>query len=767
MAVSLQIILLSMILVVAIVAAAVSFAPLFTASSTNAENQGRDYSLSISTQIVQSVEKYFGRMQNTATQMVAGAKLGGWALDDTNGIMNWMNYGVTLGADSINMIFDQPTMWTAGFVTPSNVAVPDGQVVMVRYNGSHAHSYVLHMSNLSQVSFTITSNTLNFRQRQYFTVIRQTQGWGNPLVGVSLGISEAVLPCGAPIVMPNGTSVGAFYVRTRAAIIVDYFRTLQVAQTGRAMLVDPRTNNFVASNSPLDPLLATVNGVVSVANYTHVRDPLLVRVTAALGSRIMTCTPLPCVLSVGSGDSMVFVTVAGVNDSFNLNKRLVVAIPSDDFLGKIRAASKTSLGAAAGSVTALLVMSLIAVLLITRPLQRLEAKIYASATLEDDDTEDGGMSMIKEIRNIEEAYNRLQAELKKVKSFLPQSVLKQLEQQDEQDDDDDEGGLNESVAVTEVASSRKNDVRSFKTHHTNNTNISRTSHLSSEDRRKALDAGRALNTSMSVASRNCTVVMANFDRFHDLAQSSGRMTTMHTAVMTLFMSELNATKGVLDSFHGDRFMATFNASTNCASHHTKAAMFIVRVLDELHAANICDFKGLRFGAASGKALCGNLGTSSVKRFCVIGPSVNHACALLAHCRSFPDVDNLVSAESIKGMSFEYNCDLVTLCVLPHASDGTLVGTVTGKKSAKMDEWMYELQESDQARESMTGDASKDSVTVAGRVLQHLFAGRLAEAQAVLAAPAASELLRMPRVAHVAQLISLRASGQSLPVLGKC
>ncbi|CUG91036.1 mitogen-activated protein kinase, putative, partial [Bodo saltans] len=59
---------------------------------------------------------------------------------------------------------------------------------------------------------------------------------------------------------------------------------------------------------------------------------------------------------------------------------------------------------------------------------------------EDDEDNDGAAkSIFTEVLRIEEAYDKLQAELKKVKSFLPQSVLKQLEQQD---DDDDEGDVN-------------------------------------------------------------------------------------------------------------------------------------------------------------------------------------------------------------------------------------------------------------------------------------------------------------------------------------
>ncbi|CUG64601.1 Hypothetical protein, putative, partial [Bodo saltans] len=192
----------------------------------------------------------------------------------------------------------------------------------------------------------------------------------------------------------------------------------------------------------------------------------------------------------------------------------------------------------------------------------------------------------------EEAYDKLQSELKKVKSFLPQSVLKQLEQQDDDEDvdDDDEGTIHNattgSFSSASTAQRRKSrhsysdrghvtdsSRRSGSTHGTQGTKHSRTS----EERRQAIERGRTLNTSSGLASRMCTVVMTNMDGLHRHLKSPHELAGLHTRVMGVIAAQVDECKGVLDAFHGDRFTLTFNSSTNCASHCTKAAQFVLQV----------------------------------------------------------------------------------------------------------------------------------------------------------------------------------------------
>ena len=151
--------------------------------------------------------------------------------------------------------------------------------VLVKYNVSTGEAYYINTTDLTVIS-SLTS--VNYRNKQFYPLIRSHRGWGNPYIGTSLGAPEAVLPCGAPIVLPNSTSVGAFNVRTRMKVIVDYMQSLRVATTGRAMLLDPSTGYFIGNNNAADPVTKVVNGTTVVASYTDVVDPLIRKVVSTL-----------------------------------------------------------------------------------------------------------------------------------------------------------------------------------------------------------------------------------------------------------------------------------------------------------------------------------------------------------------------------------------------------------------------------------------------------------------------------------------------------
>ncbi|CUG64620.1 Hypothetical protein, putative, partial [Bodo saltans] len=170
--------------------------------------------------------------------------------------------------------------------------------------------------------------------------------------------------------------------------------------------------------------------------------------------------------------------------------------------------------------------------------------------------------------------------------------------------------------------------------------------------------------------------------------------------------------------------------------------------------------------------------------CTLGPVLNHAQLLVDMCRVY-GVTNLASGEALKGMSFEYACDNVTIGVLPGnsnpavaglASEPTsvacLIGSVRERKSAKMDEWMYELQEGESLSLTKTGNSFVDTTTALSHALEKLMegdgqrAGVLLSTVSPLGEASRTEGLLSARVEHVKQLIGLRQRGQSFPYVGQ-
>ena len=203
--ISLHVILLAMVLVVAIAAAAVSFAPLYVVALSNAEDSAKSYKLSITREIALRVEVLFDNVQSVVSTMTAAAQMGSWAEGDVASITQWMRHGVTRSeASGVNMVFDNGVVWTAGYVRPDSSAVAAGTFALVKYNTTHGIERIVGTQNLSTLSTSIFSTTTDLRTREFFPLIQSQQRWGDAFVDTSLGVAEAVvLPCGAPIVLPD------------------------------------------------------------------------------------------------------------------------------------------------------------------------------------------------------------------------------------------------------------------------------------------------------------------------------------------------------------------------------------------------------------------------------------------------------------------------------------------------------------------------------------------------------------------------------------
>lgn len=177
--ISLRIVLTSMVLLVAIVATVVSFVPLYVASMDSATLSAEEFSEIIAVEIAEKIEKTLSTLQNAATVMTSAAKLGAWSPDDVPSIRKWMNYGVGLGADSVNMIFDDNITWTAGHVKPDTTVVNLTELVLIKYNTTFGEMYIVNATDLTTISGpTFFPGDPNFKSKPFYPSIRANQSWG-------------------------------------------------------------------------------------------------------------------------------------------------------------------------------------------------------------------------------------------------------------------------------------------------------------------------------------------------------------------------------------------------------------------------------------------------------------------------------------------------------------------------------------------------------------------------------------------------------------
>jgi class 3 adenylate cyclase len=696
---SLKFAVIMVIVTVAAVCSTVAFVPLYNEATDAAEQMAMNYMQSVSSDVNRSVSEYFHASQAVVSTMAGGSRFGGFERNDTTSVLRWLGYGTTLaGADLVSFIFDLPDpIWTASFVSPTSQQAPAGAFFATRYNTTHGNISLVNTTTLNIISQQVTDEPAPFRSRPYYPIIRSRQGWGMSFIGIVLGTNESVLPCGAPLYTQDGVGVGAVYLRTRQQVIQSHFVNISIAQTGQAMLVDPQTALLVASTSALDPVILPNGTSFRVPFYTDLRDPLLSFVVGVLGPTLFHCV-VPCSTIVGEGDSSVYVMVTSVNDTYGLEKRLVIAVPSEDFLGEIRKGTRLSIILTTVATAVLLVAGTLAVVWVTSSLDTLRQQLQCTKTLEGLDNDTSPQSLFTEIHSIEVAFDKLRVELKKMRSFLPQSVLELV--------GDSVGSDEESVVVLlpekKIIEDNEllDDLRAASTTEID-VPVSATPRTVTRQRRRNIIQD-SLNMECVLVSRRVTVVASNFKGFHELLQRIGPMElhAFHSQLLSLTVQLTKEHFGVIQSISGDHFVMSWNAATHRRTHISAATQFVVAMQQRLRAPSfgqryVCGHREspeissmaaeyaadrvsikMVFGLATGVALCGNFGCDAIKQPGIIGPVVQQAFALNHQCVAEQAVA-LMNEEASKIVNKEFALVHWNYVMLPQDSVATLISLVLG------------------------------------------------------------------------------------------
>ncbi|CUG92148.1 adenylate cyclase, putative [Bodo saltans] len=284
-----------------------------------------------------------------------------------------------------------------------------------------------------------TSNRFNVAIRPYTPVFQQagyTLRWSPIYIGVTYRATRTSSIGFGSSWGTSGGHQGNVSARNTVGIhgytkdVVSFFKTLKIAKTGVAFLVDVASRAFVGGNIADESLRfepTIVNGSASPTLTTpqlmlleQLQDPRVVDVIHAASSShnvsqnmLLTCTSdhageggdPSCLLAYDHGTKRIYrmrdsssfslvenvvsvVHISEVRDEFGLNMRLVIIIPSDDFVGAMRAGVIQSLVAASVAITALMVfVAAVTQLWLLRPLGEI-ARVLSKIVdcVGDDDT---------------------------------------------------------------------------------------------------------------------------------------------------------------------------------------------------------------------------------------------------------------------------------------------------------------------------------------------------------------------------------------------
>jgi class 3 adenylate cyclase len=189
-------------------------------------------------------------------------------------------------------------------------------------------------------------------------------------------------------------------------------------------------------------------------------------------------------------------------------------------------------------------------------------------------------------------------------------------------------------------------------------------------------AGPGPNTGAAIfAPRSVSIICVNTVGFHAAALRDGAaaLSQISETLTAIVVAAVAAERGVVDSFHGDQFLLTFNAAAPCATHATRAPRCALRIAQKTsaqitttqiglgafrpdfsaeatdHSVNNSSTNNGSFaasataaaalivtaGVATGPARCGTLGCRDSRRFSIVGAPVPQAAALERIVRRHP------------------------------------------------------------------------------------------------------------------------------------
>jgi class 3 adenylate cyclase len=144
-------------------------------------------------------------------------------------------------------------------------------------------------------------------------------------------------------------------------------------------------------------------------------------------------------------------------------------------------------------------------------------------------------------------------------------------------------------------------------------------------------------SSGATSVRLASVVAINMVGFHGVAlrDSAARLVSISEALTSLVVHAVGEERGVVDSFHGDHFLLTFNVASSCAAHIIRASVCALRIGQR--AAGAFGELGLRIagGVATSPVRLGNLGCKDSRRFSIVGAAVPKSFVLEGLVRRHP------------------------------------------------------------------------------------------------------------------------------------
>ena len=492
----------------------------------------------------------------------------------------------------------------------------------------------------------------------------------------------------------QGNCTGALGLDVNIENVVDILRDEIPSTPGSTVaLYELNSQQLLASNAPF-PGFDNATGLAYPMDATP--DPLLNRAFAHV---MATCPETTCNTTVIDFEDYVLSAVR-VREEYNMNMLMLELTPRSHYYRDGERSRNAGIILCVVVIVIIIASCIIIWIAISNSLKDLQEEMKLAAVMRNDQVQPQS-SVIMEVDNMAREFNQMNSQLLAARPFMPRSLLCQ------NDTDDEEEPLLDIVpAATEDGRSVQSGLS-----HGKYTQASVRAAAETESRhssRRAAMAHGALKTTTSVTSKYCAVMYVNFTGFHLLlkahsTKSSQTFCDKYHHLVTMVESAVNAHRGVVDYFHGDRFVITFGAAKLCGSPLTKAAQTAIAIRDI--AAGMEFIQGVSIGIDAGGMTLGNIGSTSLMKFSTVGHQFSRAIYLESVARGLCHANNAAATPSAdrslilipKGCIGELSIafHLAPIGVAPASPNGDGVDavaayTIVAPVASGGDEWLYEV-----------------------------------------------------------------------------
>jgi hypothetical protein len=149
------------------------------------------------------------------------------------------------------------------------------------------------------------------------------------------------------------------------------------------------------------------------------------------------------------GDNVYYVSTPIVTSYRGYKMFLLLLLPEIDILGDVVKYRDTAIGITCALVAVAGLVNAAVVWLLLAPLGVVAQRMTKAADLEDDD-DDGSVSAMSEVAELQNAYYAMNAELNRIRSYVPQSVLAARKQERGDNDEDDTTAVSRRTLRTDT-----------------------------------------------------------------------------------------------------------------------------------------------------------------------------------------------------------------------------------------------------------------------------------------------------------------------------